>query len=83
MNFGEAMEFLKISKALARKGWNGKGMFVEKTPLYTPEDIRIDNDCLILYNVNGLYNTWVPSITDLFAEDWEVVEKSTVKKTTF
>ena len=28
MNFGEAMEALKAGKKVARRGWNGKGMFI-------------------------------------------------------
>lgn len=28
MNFGEALEALKQGKKVARKGWNGKGMFI-------------------------------------------------------
>jgi Protein of unknown function (DUF2829) len=28
MNFGQALELLKQGKKLARKGWNGKGMFI-------------------------------------------------------
>lgn len=28
MNFGQAIEELKRGKKLARKGWNGKGMFI-------------------------------------------------------
>ena len=28
MNFGEALEALKEGKKIARKGWNGKGMYL-------------------------------------------------------
>lgn len=28
MNFGQAIEALKQGKKVARKGWNGKGMFI-------------------------------------------------------
>lgn len=31
MNFGEAIEALKEGKRVARKGWNGKGMFLYLT----------------------------------------------------
>ena len=31
MNFGEALEALKAGKKVARKGWNGKGMFLYLT----------------------------------------------------
>ena len=32
MNFGEALEALKEGKKVARKGWNGKGMYIFMTP---------------------------------------------------
>lgn len=32
MNFGEAIENAKQGKLVARKGWNGKGMFVFMRP---------------------------------------------------
>lgn len=73
LNFGDALQILKIGGKVARKGWNGKGMHVRRVNLITTNNIPIDNECLILKNVNGCYNTWIPSITDIFAEDWEVI----------
>lgn len=32
MNFGQAIEALKKGKKVARKGWNGKGMFLWLKP---------------------------------------------------
>lgn len=32
MNFGEALEALKIGARVARAGWNGKGMWIALTP---------------------------------------------------
>jgi hypothetical protein len=77
MNFGQVLELLKQGIKVARSGWNGKGMWVEKVVLQiTSNDSLqfIDNPCLVLRNVQGKYNTWIPSITDLFAEDWEIVK---------
>ena len=31
MDFGEALENLKVGNKVARKGWNGKGMFIYLT----------------------------------------------------
>lgn len=75
-NFGEAIKYLKRGIKVARKGWNGKGMWVEKTDLRINNVSLtfIDNPCLILRNVQGTFNTWIPSITDLFAEDWVFVD---------
>lgn len=35
MNYSEALEALKSGKRVARKGWNGKGMFIFMTPAST------------------------------------------------
>lgn len=83
MNFGQAIEALKNSKKVARKGWNGKGMFVYYVPAgnfksYTEIGKSIaDKDDLVHYNpyfaiknVNSTVSTWVPSINDCLAEDW-------------
>lgn len=87
MNFGQAIEALKNSKKVARKGWNGKGMFVYYVPAgnfksYTEIGKSIaDKDDLVHYNpyfaiknVNDTVSTWVPSVNDCLAEDWYVVE---------
>lgn len=68
LNFGDALQVLKNGGKVARNGWNGKGMFVFVNHLTS-----ISNPILLLSNVIGEFNTWIPSITDLFAEDWEVV----------
>lgn len=37
MNFGEAIQAMKDGQAVARKGWNGRGMFIVlMPPLYLP-----------------------------------------------
>ena len=56
MNFGKAIEMLKQGKMVARKGWNGKGMHVVSSKLYTPNNIQVNNDCLLLFNVTKKYN---------------------------
>lgn len=73
MSFSTALEAVKRGDCIARRGWNGKNMHVSMVSLYTADNIPMDNKCLVLFNVHGKYNTWVPSITDILAEDWEVV----------
>jgi len=44
MNFGEAIEAIKEGQAVARSGWNGKGMFVFMRPADAiPVDVVIHN----------------------------------------
>ena len=81
MNFGQALEELKNGKKVARKGWNGKGIFVE---LQMPDEhskmthpyIFIDTTGLRTDNPDAPKNRvpWLASQTDMLSEDWVVVE---------
>ncbi|MFJ6210578.1 DUF2829 domain-containing protein [Lysinibacillus sp. NPDC092081] len=81
MNFGQAIEALKSGEKVARKGWNGKGIFVE---LQVPDThskmthhyIYIDTTGLQTDNENAPKSRvpWLASQTDMLSEDWEVVE---------
>lgn len=72
MNFGQALESLKLGCKIAREGWNGKGMYVQ---LHTGVDYEhaIIEPFIVIKNVKNSFNTWVPSISDLLAEDWTIV----------
>ncbi len=80
MNFGEALEQLKQGFCVYRKGWNGKGIFIE---LQTPDEhskmtspyIYIDTTQLQTDNEAAPKSRvpWLPSQTDMLAEDWELV----------
>lgn len=85
MNFGEALEGLKAGNKLMRKGWNGKGMFVYYVPANSyPAVTEVAkkefgemvqyNPYFAIKNVNGTVSTWVPSVNDCLAEDWEMFE---------
>jgi len=84
MDFGKAIQAIKDGKKVARSGWNGKGMFV----YYVPEnsyatttaiakeqfgDTAKYNAYMAIKNVNDTVSTWVPSVNDCLAEDWQVV----------
>lgn len=81
MTFGGALEMLRRGKKVARKGWNGKGIFIE---LQRPDEhskmthpyIFIDTTGLQTENPHAPKNRvpWLASQTDMLAEDWEVVE---------
>ncbi len=80
--FGEAIRKLKKGKKVSRKGWNGKGMFVflhegydtNENKCFTGDAHDYMNPYFCIKNVNGSISTWVPSVNDCLAEDWEVVE---------
>ena len=85
-DFGTALHVLKNGDRIARKGWNGKGMFVVYQKGYpqgipcnkqTAEafginegDLFVCNPYLQIKNVNGSASMWLPSINDVLAEDW-------------
>lgn len=84
MNFGQALEALKNNKKLARKGWNGKGMFIYYVPANEyPAQTTITktefkglvkfNAYFAIKNVDDTVSTWVPSVNDCLAEDWIVI----------
>ncbi len=86
MTFGHALVALEADERVCRVGWNGKGMFVAlisaKTHPATPKTIAwLGNDeplvnppHFVLYNAAGEWQQgWVPSVSDLLAKDWMVV----------
>lgn len=72
VNFGGAIDLLKAGLAVRRRGWNGKGMFIVKQ---VPTHITGDIIPKILIITDGIADFWVPSLSDIFAEDWEVVNE--------
>ena len=86
MEFGKALELIKLGAKVARKGWNGKGMFiflvqgstftVNRPPLLGiyPEGTVI-NYCphIDMRTADGSIVPWLASQTDVLAEDWEFV----------
>lgn len=80
MNFGHALFLLKNGKKVARKGWNGKGIFIElqKPDAYskmTHPYIYIDTTGLQTENEHTPKDRvpWIASQTDMLAEDWTQV----------
>ncbi|MDO4647422.1 MAG: DUF2829 domain-containing protein [Eubacteriales bacterium] len=81
MNFGEVLEALKQGKKAARKGWNGKGIFIE---LQVPDAyskmtrpyIYIDTTRLQTDNQDAPKDRvpWLASQTDMLSEDWMLIE---------
>ena len=89
VGFEAALSALKAGERVARKGWNGKGMFVVLQKGY-PDGIPCNKQTaqawgmkegdlfrcepyLQIQIVNGSHSMWVPSTNDVLAEDWELV----------
>ena len=85
MNFGEALEKVKAGYTIARTGWNGKRQFVY---LISARDLQvglkygygeyegepvITDTLAILTTHNQIQVGWLPSQSDMLADDWRVV----------
>ncbi len=81
-NFGEVLIALKAGERVARRGWNGKGIFIElqeptaKSKMTSPY-IFIDTTGLESRNPDAPKSLvpWLASQTDMLAEDWVVLEE--------
>lgn len=72
MDFSQALVLIKQGKRLTRTGWNGKGMTVE---IQRPDEhSKMTLPYLFIRTTDKKNVPWVASVTDLLAEDWEVVE---------
>ena len=81
MNFGHALELIKRGEKVARKGWNGKGMFlfIATGKEFESENFgdklpEIINDVICMKTAqNTICIGWLASQTDMLAEDWELI----------
>lgn len=90
MNFGLAIEAAKKGAKITRRGWNGKGMWVVYRTGYpdgipcnknTAEAVGIPEGSLFRVQpylqmkcVDGSFQMWLASQSDILAEDWAIVE---------
>ena len=81
--FGGALRAMKDGLKVRRKGWNGKGIFIE---LQRPDEYSKMTHPYIYIDTTGLQTDnphapkdrvpWLASQTDMLAEDWEIVEEN-------
>jgi hypothetical protein len=85
MNFGLAIEAAKRGERIARKGWNGKGMYVflaHEADFVTDADLSAFDqlevevaDMLVMKTAQDTFQPgWLASQSDMLAEDWYIVE---------
>jgi len=69
MDIGEAIHALKVGDRVRRKGWNGKGMWLE---IQKPdENSKMTLPYVFMFTAQRDMVPWVCSQTDLLADDWE------------
>ena len=85
MTFGDALDALKFGNRVARKGWNGKDMYVflaYEPDFVTDADISAFDgkevtvgDMLVMKTAQNTFQPgWLASQADMLAEDWYIVE---------
>lgn len=90
MPFGLAIEAAKKGKKIARRGWNGKGMWVIYRTGYpdgiacnknTADSMGIPEGTVVKIRpylqmkcADDTYQMWLASQSDILADDWYIVE---------
>jgi hypothetical protein len=85
--FGLAVEAMKLGRRVARRGWNGNGMFAYLVPAasypvqtgaaaahFGVGSMVPYRAYLALKTTDGDVATWAPSASDALADDWFIVE---------
>lgn len=74
--FGTATELLRMNVPVARRGWNGRGMWLEYaeggTAKVGANTVRQLTPFLIMRTADGSFVPWLCSQTDALAMDWAV-----------
>lgn len=83
MTFGMAIDALVDGDRVARRGWNGKGMWLILAPQGFASVAEhgegghtalVLNPFIVMRAADGSYVPWLASQTDILAQDWVVVE---------
>ena len=89
-DIGWAVREMRMGRLVARKGWNGKGMYLffnpgskitvsEGRPMAFAVPVGTHVDMLpyiMMRTVTGACVPWLASQTDLLADDWDLVYKN-------
>lgn len=83
LTFGLAIEAAKRGSKISRKGWNGKGQYVELATAISYKDVvgsvvnaehkDIGNRAFAFVGTSGVQLGWMASQADMLADDWTIV----------
>lgn len=84
MNISTAVSAMRDDKKVARKNWNGKGMYLYIVPgasYLTKTEIAKEEfgetapyrEYIAMKTVDNEVVPWTASQTDILAEDWEII----------
>lgn len=84
VDFSFALEQLKQGKKVYRKGWNGKGQYIELAnnisymnsagQIVNCEHDSIGNKAIAFVGRFGVQIGWLASQADMLAEDWNIID---------
>lgn len=84
MQFGSAIELMKMGFKVARKGWNGKNQYIQLATgisykaadgeIVNCEHDAIGNKAIAFVGTSGVQMGWLASQADMLADDWVVVK---------
>ena len=87
LTFGMAMAAMRIGKRVARKGWNGKGMFLYFVKAFERQACNAVEQAFFgeyfnvpqlaqinMKTVDGNVVAWLASQTDILSDDWIILE---------
>ena len=82
MDFGNALNLLKMGFKMKRKGWNGKNQYIElaigisyvngDNEIVNCEHRAIKNKAIAFVGTSGVQIGWLATQSDMLAEDWIV-----------
>ena len=72
VDFSLALLAVKKGATIQREGWNGKNLFVKSQ--YPDANSKMTVPYLYIEYPDGLKCPWLPSQTDVMAEDWSIYE---------
>ncbi len=84
MDFGKAIEAMRMGKKVARKGWNGKNQYIQLATgisyksmsgkIVNCEHEAIGNKAIVFVGTSGVQMGWLASQADMLADDWMIVD---------
>ena len=84
MDFGRAIQLLKVGQRVQRQGWNGKNQYIElatnisyknaNNEIMNAKHDAIGNKVIAFVGTSGVQLGWLASQADMLAEDLKIVE---------
>ena len=84
MNFGAALQKLKLGYRMTREGWNGKKQYIElaeRVSYANPQGEIVNanhetmgNKAIAFVGTSGVQLGWLASQSDMLSEDWIIAD---------